>query len=100
MSIKKYQDWAAWRDGLRTAMLKAGATSITTNLAVFGSTNIVSAAQIPGMTGTGENWKTFLVGLLAQFVLHTLYAAAQYVQNNPSAATVTEEVDTQQIPKP
>jgi len=100
MSIKKYKDWAAWRDGLRTAVMKAGATSVVTNLSVLVSTNVVSSLQIPGITNTGEGWRTFVIGVVAQFMLHTVYAAAQYVQANPTAVEVTEEVDTQQIKKP
>ena len=99
MSIQQLKDWKTWWDGLRTAALKAGATSITTNLAVLASTNTVSNMGIPGFTHVGEGIKTFLVGLLAQFALHTVYAIAQYVQANPDAATITQEVNTAMFTK-
>lgn len=99
MSIHKFKDWSSWWDGLRTSMLKAGATSVVTNLTVFTTTNTVSAMNIPGVTQTGEGWKTALIGLLAQFILHTVYAAAQYVQTNPDAPVVTEVCETTHIAK-
>ena len=91
--LKKYTDWGTWWDGLRTNMMKAGATSVATNLSVLISTNTVGAMGIPGMVGVGENWRTFIVGLFAQFVLHTVYAAATYIQGN-QPQVVTETVDT------
>ena len=92
MSVKQLKDWSSWWDGLRTSMMKAGATSVTTNLTVFMTTNGVSSLNIPGMTNTGEGWRTALIALVAQFLLHTIYAAALYVQNNPDAQTIT--IDT------
>lgn len=94
MSIKKIKDWSSWWDGLRTSMVKAGATSLVTNLTVFMTTNAVNSMGIPGLGGSGENWKTLCIGLVAQFGLHTLFAAAQYVQANPDAPVIVEQVDT------
>lgn len=97
MSVVKYKDWGAWWDGLRTAALKAGATSIVTNLSVLMTTNAVSSMNIPGIQNVGENWKTFCIGLLFQFLIHTAYATALYVQNKPDADVVTETVDTTHV---
>ena len=94
MGIKKYKDWVAWFDGLRTAAIKAGATSLVTNLGVFTSTNTVSAIGIPGLTGSGENWRTLLIGIFAQFIFHTVLATATYIQANPDAQVVTVSTDT------
>ena len=96
---RKYKDWGTWWDGLRTASLKAGATSIVTNLSVLVTTNTVSSLNIPGIQNVGENWKTFLIGLLFQFLLHTAYAAAIYVQNKPDADVVVETVETTHVTK-
>ena len=96
--LVRYTDWQSWWDGLRTNMMKAGATSIATNLSVLASTNVVSSFQIPGLGGVGENWKTFLVGLCAQFVLHTVSAAAVYIQAN-QPQVITETIDTTHITK-
>lgn len=97
MSVKKYKDWRSWWDGLRTAALKAGATSVVTNLSVLMTTNAVSSMNIPGIQNVGENWKTFLIGLLFQFAIHTAYATALYVQNKPDADIVTVTEDTTHI---
>lgn len=99
MSIKKFKDWSSWWDGLRTSMIKAGATSLVTNLTVFTTTNTVNSIGIPGLDGSGENWKTLVIGLVAQFVLHTVFAAAQYIQANPDAPVVTETVETTFVAK-
>lgn len=94
MSTKQYRDWSTWWDGLRTSMVKAGATSIVTNLTVLVSSNTVNSFGIPGMQNSGESLKTFLIGLIGQFLLHTAFAAAQYVQSNPNAKLITQQVDT------
>lgn len=94
MSTKQFRDWGSWRDGLRTSIMKAGATSIVTNLAVLVSSNTVNSFGIPGMSNSGESLKTFCIGLIGQFLLHVIYAAALYVQNNPDAQLVTTQVDT------
>lgn len=99
MSTKQMRDWKGWLDGLRTNVLKAGATSIVTNLSVLASTNTVAAMGIPSLRDAGENWKTFLIGLVAQFIIHSLYAAALYVQSNPDAPMITQTVDTTFISK-
>jgi len=99
MSIKKFKDWSSWWEGLRTSMIKAGATSVVTNLTVFTTTNTVNSIGIPGFSDSGEHWKTALIGLCAQFILHTVYAAATYVQANPDAQVVTEETNTTHIVK-
>jgi len=99
MSIHKFKDWSGWLDGLRTSAIKAGATSVVTNLTVFTTTNTVSSMNIPGIQNTGEHWKSALIGLVAQFLLHTVYAAAVYVQANPDAQVVTETCETTHITK-
>jgi hypothetical protein len=99
MSTKQLKNWSIWWDGLRTAMIKAGATSITTNLSVLASTNTISNMGIPGFTHIGEDKKTFLVALLVQFIVHTAYAAAMYLQNNPDAPVTTVTEDTTFIAK-
>lgn len=99
MSIKKFKDWPSWWDGLRTSMIKAGATSLVTNLTVFTTTNTVNSMGIPGLANSGENWRTLCIGLIAQFGLHTIYAAATYIQANPDAQVVTEVIDTTHIVK-
>ncbi|MDE2100609.1 MAG: hypothetical protein KGL39_25420 [Patescibacteria group bacterium] len=91
---QKYKDWGTWWDGLRTASLKAGATSIVTNLSVLVTTNTVSSLNIPYIQNVGENWKTFCIGLLFQFMLHTVYAAAKYVMDKPDADVVTVTTET------
>ncbi len=97
MSTKQFKDWAKWWEGLRTSMIKAGATSVVTNLTVFTTTNTVNSIGIPGFSNSGEHWKTALIGLCAQFLLHTIYAAATYVQANPDAQVVVEETNTKHI---
>lgn len=97
MATRKFRDWSSWWDGLRTQSVKAGATSLVTNLTLFMSTNAVAALPIDALKTSGENWKTLCIGLVAQFGLHTLLAAAQYIQNNPDAQIITETVDTQHI---
>lgn len=97
MIVTKYRDWHGWWAGLRTAAMKAGATSVVTNLSVLVTTNTVSSLNIPGIQDVGENWKTFLIGLVFQFMLHTVYAMALYVQANPDANTVTTTEDTTHI---
>lgn len=89
---RTFRDWRSWRAGLRSCVLRAGATAVSTQLTAFGGTN--AAASIPGLQGIGMNWKTAVVTLIIQFCFHCLYAAASYIQSNPDAQVVTETTDT------
>jgi hypothetical protein len=84
MPLKKYKDWSGWLVGLRTNVLKAGATSLMTML----GSNAV--AQLPGLGDVSLNWK----GAVVQFLIHVVVAAASYVQAKPDADVVTEESGT------
>lgn len=99
MTIRKYKDWAGWRDGLRSTAMKSGAASIVTQLTTLLGSNAVDSMHIPGLEGIGMGWKTFLVNIVVQFVIHTAYASAQYVQNKPDPDVITEEFPTEIITK-
>jgi hypothetical protein len=88
--MRKYQDWSGWWFGLRTKAMEAGATSIATLL----GTNGVAAMNIPGLNDVGLNWKT----ALAQFVAHTLLAAANYIRTKPAPDLVDPDQDSSPQP--
>jgi hypothetical protein len=83
--IRKYTDWTSWWFGLRTNLIAAAGTSITT---LIGS-NGIAAMNIPGLKGIGMDWKTAVV----QFLLHILIAAGAYMKAN-QPTVVSEEVNT------
>ena len=89
MAQRTFKDWQSWRDGLRSCVMRAGATAVTTQLATLGGTNAVASMNIPGLQNIALQWKTALVALIVQFVFHCIFAAASYIQNNPDPQTVT-----------
>lgn len=94
MATRTFRDWPSWRDGLRSCMMRAGATAVVTQLTALGGTNAIASMQIPGLTDIGLHWKTALVSLVVQFVFHSVFAAASYIQNNPDPKVITETVET------
>jgi hypothetical protein len=94
MATRTLKDWSSWRDGLRSCVMRAAATSVVTQLTTLMGTNAVSSMNIPGLQNIALQWKTALVALVVQFLFHSLFAAASYIQNNPDPPTVTETVDT------
>lgn len=94
MSIHKYKDWSGWWDGLRSCVMRTGATAIVTQLTALIGTNGVAHLGIPGLTDIGINYKTALAQLLIQFAIHTALAASTYVMNKPDPDVITETCET------
>ena len=92
---RSFKDWKSWRDGLRSCVVRAGATAITTQLTSWCGTNAVATLPYESFKNIGMNWKTALISLVVQFVFHCLFAAASYIQQNPDAQVITETVDTE-----
>ncbi|HWH79141.1 MAG TPA: hypothetical protein VNT76_17285 [Candidatus Binatus sp.] len=92
MSIKKFKDWSSWWDGLRSVIMRTGATAILTQLTTLVGTNSVANMKIPGLADIGIGWKTALASLGIQFVIHTAIAAAKYVQDKPDPDIIEVEV--------
>ena len=87
MSTRTFKDWKSWRDGLRSCVARAAATAVVTQLTAMGGTSV--AATIPGLQGIALQWKQAGVLLLIQFVYHSIFAAASYIQQNPDPQTIT-----------
>ncbi len=98
MSTKHYTDWRSWWEGLRSCMMRAGATAIFTQLSAFLGTNGVASLDIPGLDGIAMKWKTALVTLVIQFLIHTGIASAKYIQDN-QPKVITETTDTTFVSK-
>lgn len=94
MATRNIKDWASWRDGLRSCVMRAGATAVVTQLTALGGTNAVASMQIPGLGDIALHWKTALVSLIIQFCFHSAFAAFSYIQQNPDPKVITETVDT------
>lgn len=93
----KYNDWRSWLAGLRSCVMRAGATAITTQLTAWFGSNAISTLPISWVKDIGLSWKTAIITLVAQFFFHCLFAAASYIQNNPDPPQITETVDTTHI---
>ncbi len=91
-TTRTYKDWSSWRDGLRSCVMRAAATSVVTQFTAMGGTNLLST--IPGCAGVALQWKQAGILLVIQFVYHSVFAAASYIQNNPDPKIVTETVET------
>ncbi len=87
MATRTFKDGKSWRDGLRSCVARAAATAVVTQLTAMGGTSV--AATIPGLQGIALQWKQAGVLLLIQFIYHSLFAAASYIQNNPDPQTIT-----------
>ena len=94
MSVKKYNDWRGWWEGLRSKAMKAGAEAVTTQLGAWFTTNAVATLPVEALHGVGLNYKTAIVALVIQFTVRVVYAAALYVQTRPDPDVITETVDT------
>lgn len=91
---KKYQDWHGWWDGLRSKAMQAGAESLVTNIGTLITTNGIANMKVPGLSDIGEGWKTAVAGLLSQFTIRVVFAAAKYVAMKPDPDVITETTDT------
>lgn len=95
MSTKKYTDWRSWWDGLRSCMIRAGATAIVTQLTAMGGTNAVASMNIPGLEDIALKWKTALAALVIQFCFHVFTSAAKYIQDNqPQVVIISTDTVT------
>jgi hypothetical protein len=99
MSIRKLKDWRGWWDGMRSAVMKAGAGAIMTNTATLIGTNGV-AATIPQLDSIRMHWQTALCAIGVQFGMHVLYAGAKYVFEKPDPDVVEQEFATEHVTKP
>ena len=91
MSLKKYQDWRGWWEGLRSKMMKAGAEALATNITAMLGTNGVASMGIPGLGDIAMGWKTAVATTLIQFTLRTVLAAVLYIQTKPDPDLVERE---------
>jgi len=85
MSIKKYTDWSAWWDGLRTNIIKCIGTTGTSWL----GSNAIANAGVDSLKDLGLNWHQ-AAGL---FAVHILLEIFSYLKNN-QPQVVTESFDT------
>ena len=90
MSIKKYTDWSAYWDGLRTNLIKCIGTTGTSWL----GSNAIAGTGIDGLRDLGLNWQQ-AVGL---FAVHIGLEVFTYLKNN-QPVVVTETFDTQETKK-
>lgn len=96
MAIIKRKNWAKWREGAASKMIKAGGESLSTGIGTMLGTNGLANIGIDALKDIGMGWKTMCVAMLVQFLLRVVKAGADYAsQTEPDE--IEEEVPTAQL---